>query len=256
MSTLAAHDDFETYFRTLKPKTRKNMRNARNRLEREGALTHHVAETPARRSASSPAPSPAAPDASRDQGLTSRAFTDPDFATFCASLADRPDIDLLAMSLRHNDEPIAEQWGFVHPGRYYAFVASRDFEQSDESPGKLHLKEVIETCAARGVGTADLLVPTMPYKLTWATGVTPVSDYAVPLTLKGRLGIALWDQAPAPLGQAHRPRPAQRPARRADEGRRPGLNPELSLTPGRVPPITRPLRSGLTLNSRPGPAKV
>ena len=53
---------------------------------------------------------------------------------------------------------------------------------------------MIETCAARGVGTADLMVPVMPYKLTWATGVAEVTDHAVPLTLKGRLGIALWDQ--------------------------------------------------------------
>ena len=71
-------------------------------------------------------------------------------------------------------------------GRYYAFVASRDFAQSDESPGKLHLKEVIaDLRRPRVLHSADLLVPVMPYKLTWATGVTAVTDYALPLTLKG-----------------------------------------------------------------------
>ncbi|HWA18252.1 MAG TPA: GNAT family N-acetyltransferase [Devosia sp.] len=191
---LAAHPDFETYFKTLKPKTRKNMRNARNRLEREGTLTHQIAASRDETLGVIARTLSGRAGRLRDQGLTSRAFTDPDFATFCASLADRPGIDLLAMSLRHNDEPIAEQWGFVHQGRYYAFIASRDFEQSDESPGKLHLKEVIETCYARGLATADLLVPTMPYKLTWASGVTAVTDRAIPLTLRGRIGIALWDQ--------------------------------------------------------------
>jgi CelD/BcsL family acetyltransferase involved in cellulose biosynthesis len=191
---LAAHADFETYFKTLKPKTRKNMRNARNRLEREGTLIHHVAASREETRRIIARTLAGRAGRLRDQGLTSRAFTDPDFARFCASLADRPDIDLLAMSLHHKDEPIAEQWGFVHQGRYYAFVASRDFDQSDESPGKLHLKEVIETCYGYGLATADLLVPTMPYKLTWASGATPVSDHAVPLTLKGRIGIALWDR--------------------------------------------------------------
>lgn len=40
---LDSFPDFDSYFSTIKPKTRKNMRNARNRLERDGAITHHVA---------------------------------------------------------------------------------------------------------------------------------------------------------------------------------------------------------------------
>jgi CelD/BcsL family acetyltransferase involved in cellulose biosynthesis len=164
-------------------------------------LTHHVAATRAEvlgvisRTLSGRA------GRLRDQGLTSRAFTDPAFAEFCQSLAGRPDMGILAMSLRHADLPIAEQWGFTHMGRYYAFVASRDFGQSDESPGKLHLKNVVETCFSRGLAATDLLVPVMPYKLTWASGVTPVNDYALPLTLKGRLGIAIWDQTLRPVAK-------------------------------------------------------
>lgn len=198
---LAGYPDFAAYFQTIKAKTRKNMRNARNRLERDGALTHHVATTRDETLGVIARTLAGRAGRLRDQGLTSRAFTDPAFADFCASLADREDIELLAMSLRHNGQPIAEQWGFVHQGRYYAYVASRDFEASDESPGKLHLREVIETCAERGVQTADLLVPSMPYKLTWATGVTPVRDYAVPVTLKGRLGVVIWDRWLRPVAK-------------------------------------------------------
>ncbi len=198
---LGGFPDFAAYFQTIKPKTRKNMRNARNRLERDGTLTHHVAATREEKLGVIARTLAGRAGRLRDQGLTSRAFTDPSFAEFCASLAERQDIELLAMSLRHNGQPIAEQWGFVHKGRYYAYVASRDFEASDESPGKLHLREVIETCAERGVHTADLLVPSMPYKLTWATGVTPVLDYAVPVTLKGRLGVVIWDRWLRPLAK-------------------------------------------------------
>ncbi|MEQ1900053.1 MAG: GNAT family N-acetyltransferase, partial [Devosia sp.] len=191
---LTRHPDFADYFATLKPKTRKNMRNARNRLEREASLTHHVAANPDETRALIDRTVAGRAVRLREQGLTSRAFTDPDFADFCRSLAGRPDLEILAMSLRHGGAPIAEQWGFVHNSRYYAFVASRDFEQSDESPGKLHLKDVIETCASAKLDMADLLVPVMPYKLTWATGVAQVADYALPLTLKGHAGIAIWDR--------------------------------------------------------------
>lgn len=195
---LAAYPDFASYFSSLKPKTRKNMRNARNRLERDGALTHQVATSTDEIRAVIARTLAGRAGRLRDQGLTSRAFTDPGFAAFCTSLAGRADTQLLAMSLRHGGQPIAEQWGFVHRGRYYAFVASRDFEQSEESPGKLHLRDVMEACFSKGLATADLLVPIMPYKLTWASGVTEVADYALPLTLKGAAGIAIWDQGLRP----------------------------------------------------------
>ena len=196
---LSAFEDYAAYFQTIKPKTRKNMRNDRNRLERVGAVTHHVADTAdARRGVIERTLSGRA-NRLRDQGLSSRAFRDGDFGDFCAALPDRTDLSIMAMSLRHKDEPIAEQWGFVHKQRYYAFVASRDFGHSDESPGKLHLGEVIHACAERGMLGADLMVPVMPYKLTWATEVVEVRDYALPVTPRGVLVLNLWDKTLRPM---------------------------------------------------------
>jgi CelD/BcsL family acetyltransferase involved in cellulose biosynthesis len=195
---LDAFDDYAAYFQTIKPKTRKNMRNARNRLERDGAVTHHVAETADEALGVIERTLAGRTHRLRDQGLSSRAFRDAAFSTFCASMAGRTDLPVLAMSLRHNDEPIAEQWGFVHKQRYYAFVASRDFSNSDESPGKLHLGEVIHACAERGLAGADLMVPVMPYKLTWATEVVTVRDYALPVTPRGMLVLKLWDKTLRP----------------------------------------------------------
>lgn len=196
---LSAFADYAAYFQTIKPKTRKNMRNARNRLEREGALTHHVAETEEQRRGVIERTLLGRADRLRDQGLSSRAFRDAAFADFCAALPARPDISVMAMSLRHHGDAIAEQWGFVHQQRYYAFVASRDFSNSDESPGKLHLGEVIHACADRGLLGADLMVPVMPYKLTWATEVVSVKDYALPVTPRGVLMLNLWDKTLRPL---------------------------------------------------------
>ena len=195
---LSAFPDFASYFGTIKPKTRKNMRNDRNRLEREGTLDHHVAATSEEKLGVIRRTLTGRAERLRDQGLTSRAFRDTAFTDFCTTLADRADMPVMAMSLRHNDQPIAEQWGFVHNQRYYAFVASRDFSNSDESPGKLHLGEVIHACADAGLLGADLMVPVMPYKLTWATEVVTVRDYALPVTPRGLLVLNLWDKTMRP----------------------------------------------------------
>lgn len=197
---LADFTDFAEYHATVKPKTRKNMRNARNRLERGGPVEHRVAVGRLEILAVIARTVVGRAQRLEDQGLTSRAFQDEHFLDFCLSLADSG-LELLGMSLTHNGLPIAEQWGFVHGGRYYAFVASRDFTMGEESPGKLHLKNVIETGFARGLSTVDLLVPVMPYKLTWASGVTEVRDYAVPVSLKGRARVHLWDRMLRPLAK-------------------------------------------------------
>jgi CelD/BcsL family acetyltransferase involved in cellulose biosynthesis len=185
--------DFAAYFATVRTKTRKNMRNAWNRLEREGAVEHRVLVDPAEQLALIERTLGGRADRLKEQGLTSRAFRDGGFIDFCRSLVGRDDMGLLAFSLNHRDRPLAEQWGFVHGGRYYAFVASRDFSHSDESPGKLHLREILEACAGRGLKGCDLGVPVMPYKLTFATQTVAVRDYALPMTPRGWLAIQLWD---------------------------------------------------------------
>jgi CelD/BcsL family acetyltransferase involved in cellulose biosynthesis len=190
---LDAFPDFASYLSTVRTKTRKNLRNARNRLEREGPVENLVVEEPAQQQALIERTLEGRADRLREQGLTSRAFRDGGFVEFCRSLVGRDDMDLLAFSLTHQGRPLAEQWGFVHGGRYYAFVATRDFSNSDESPGKLHLREILEACASRGLTGCDLGVPVMPYKLTFATETIGLCDYALPITPRGWILFQLWD---------------------------------------------------------------
>ena len=98
----------------------------------------------------------------------------------------------MAMSLTLDDKPIADQWGFVFNGRYYAYVATWAPEFEESSPGKLHLEEVIRACKERGVAVADFLMPAARYKFTWASAAMPVADYALPLSLSGRIAFSLW----------------------------------------------------------------
>jgi Protein involved in cellulose biosynthesis (CelD) len=190
---LDAFADFASYFATVRTKTRKNMRNARNRLEREGPVEHRVVDQPAEQQALIERTLDGRADRLKQQGLTSRAFSDGGFVEFCRLLVGREDMNLMGFSLTHNGKPLAEQWGFVHGGRYHAFVASRDFSHSDESPGKLHLAEILAVCADRGLKGCDLGVPVMPYKLTFATETIALHDYALPVTPRGWMMIQLWD---------------------------------------------------------------
>ena len=98
----------------------------------------------------------------------------------------------MAMSLTIDDQPVADQWGFVFNGRYYAYVATWQPEFEEASPGKLHLEEVIRACHERGLGVADFLMPAVRYKFTWTETAVPVADYALPLSLSARLQFSLW----------------------------------------------------------------
>lgn len=186
--------DFPSFYSTIKSKTRKNIRNARNRLEREAPLVHEVAITPADQVGVIDRTLNGRAGRLRDQGLTSRAFASDGFLEFCKALPWQNDIELLAMSLRHGDKPIAEQWGFIYRNRYFAYVATRDFTSSDESPGKLQLGEIVKVCFEKNLKAADFLVPVMPYKVTWSNNIMNVSDYAIPCTIKGWVLTVVWDQ--------------------------------------------------------------
>ena len=46
------------------------------------------------------------------------------------------------------------------------------------------------------------MVPVMPYKLTWATEVGGVRDYALPVTPRGLVVLHAWDRTLRPLFKA------------------------------------------------------
>ncbi len=192
---LAPFPDFKAYHATVNAKTRKNMRNARNRLSRGGTLSHRVLSEPTEIAALVERAHSGRERWLEAQGLTSRAFRDPTFADFTRAIAEPGDeiaISVMAMSLMLDETPIADQWGFVFNGRYYAYVATWAPEFEEASPGKLHLEEVIRTCKARGCTVADFLMPAARYKFTWASEAMPVADYALPLSLSGRLALSTW----------------------------------------------------------------
>jgi CelD/BcsL family acetyltransferase involved in cellulose biosynthesis len=187
------HRDFNSYLATLNAKTRKNIRNVKNRIARVGTLGHRVWTDPAEIRALVERAHQGRERWLEEQGLTSRAFRDKSFGDLAFALANpNSGLQVMAMSLTINDEPVADQWGFVFNGRYYAYVATWRPEFADVSPGKLHLEEVIRACHERGLAIADFLIPAVRYKSTWAPSAIVVADYALPLSLGARLQFSLW----------------------------------------------------------------
>ena len=185
--------DFKSYLSTINSKTRKNMRNARNRLARDGALDHRVLTEAADIDALVTRAYEGRERWLEQQGLTSRAFRDPSFGAFSHAASQKDSgLHVLAMSLTLGGRPIADQWGFIFNGRYYAYLATWAPEFEESSPGKLHLEEVIRSCHERGIGIADFLVPAVRYKFTWTDQAMPVADYALGLSWRSRLMFGLW----------------------------------------------------------------
>lgn len=190
------HADFKAYQSTLRSKTRKNLRNARNRLEREAPVRHQMARGGQLLKEVVKRAYEGREGWLEDMGITSRAFQDSDFQGFLERFASREgaagEVEIMAMSLTHGENVLSDQWGFVYRGRYYAFMASWNPKYEDYSPGRLHLGEVIRSCFEEGIATADFLLPASAYKLSWTEDVTPVRDRVLALTFAGWLHARLW----------------------------------------------------------------
>ena len=152
------------------------MRSSRNRLSRDGALEHRVAtggetvretmlRTIAGRAGRLEEPGPHLTRLLRPS--LHRILSPPS--------THQPDVELTAMSLTLDGEPLSDQMGLRPQGRYYVFMTSRDFSSSEDSPGELHMKDVMEAAFARGIETVDFMTPIMPYKLTWCREVATVT---------------------------------------------------------------------------------
>ena len=203
---LSEFADFASYHATLKAKTRKNLRNYRNRLKRIGTLTHECVTDASTKSELTLRCLAWRSQWLEQSGLSSTAFQNPAFGDIIRALADcrdgAPDVTVMRLSLSPFDGTasvdLAMQWGFLDGDRYYAFMSAKYPDYDDFSPGRLHLEDVVRTCAEDDVnsegrvGVVDFMVPDMPYKSTFATGRCAVFNYGIAATLKGRGAVHGW----------------------------------------------------------------
>lgn len=186
---------FEDYHRTVATKTRKNLRNAHNRMRRAHAIDHDVA--------TNIGPETQIIAQAFDKrlvwmqlgGKTTPAFRDPDFRALLEAIpvAD-PAIDLLGFELKTCNETISMQWGFRYQDRYYAFMSARNLDFDEFSPGQVHLGMVIKACHELGIQVIELMAPASSYKLKWTKTGKRIDDFELALSPKGYFYLEVWHQ--------------------------------------------------------------
>lgn len=185
---------FADYQRTLNAKSRKNLRNALNRLRSmHGTISDAVIDEPALLDPIVRQTFDGRLDWMRLRGKSTNAFRDADFRPLIEGVCAAPHLQLLAFQMEAFGAPIASQWGFVHQGRYYAYISARAPGYDAFSPGRIHLGSVIAACKARGLDILELMAPASRYKVMWSDRITGVHDMWIPLTVRGRLTLGILD---------------------------------------------------------------
>ena len=186
-------DSFEAYLKTRRAKTRKNLRNAKNRLMRDYGFEHDVLTGDNDIRSIMDEALETRLVWMQDHAKTAPAFRDPDFRRLLDGLSEgRPQENLIGFRLRTGKTPIAVQWGFVYAERYYAYISARNPEFDDYSPGRVHLGMVIEACYERGISVVELMAPASDYKMNWTDQTKRIDDLGLALSPGGVLYLDLW----------------------------------------------------------------
>lgn len=152
-----------------------------------------------------------------EKGLASKTLADDTVLRFFENVAraeTRP-IGCEVHAAYLNDVLIAAQIMFRCKNRLAVHVIVYDTEYRQTGIGNLQLARSIEAAFERDLETVDLLAPRAGYKLDWANTATAVQDFAVPLTVKGRVYLALYVKRLRPLLKSavpHLPKPIRRMA--------------------------------------------
>jgi CelD/BcsL family acetyltransferase involved in cellulose biosynthesis len=185
---------FADYQKTLNGKTRKNLRNSMNRLRSaHGEIVNDVIDAPAALTPLVKQTFDGRVEWLRLNGKSTNAFRDADFRPLIEGLSDAPLLTLLGFRMHAFGAQIASQWGFVHDGRYYAYISTREPGFDEFSPGRLHLGSVIADCKARGLDVLELMAPAARYKLMWTDRVTGIHDMSLPLTARGSVTLGVLE---------------------------------------------------------------
>jgi len=140
----------------------------------------------------------------RETGRLSRAFVQcktvsclTDLAR-TMSLADAS-LRLVLTRLSLDGRTAAIEAGFVHGGAYHLYLGAFAPEFSKHGPGNILTQRVLEWCATNGIERYDMMAPRSRHKSEWQSGEVDVVDFALPMTLSGRLYASLVLKRLAPM---------------------------------------------------------
>lgn len=186
---LASAPDFAAYEQRYSAKARKNRRRLMRRLEERGAvaLVRHTGGVQARGAAL--AGIALKREALAATGRPAPALADPRFGAFFADVAEgrmRP-AGCGVTVLESNGATAGVGIDITCNGRRAAHVLVHDPGLDACGAGVLLVQEWTRSASAEKVACFDFLAPAHAYKMDWADGTVTVEDFALGLTLAGRL---------------------------------------------------------------------
>jgi len=186
---LSSAPDAEHYEERYSAKARKNRRRLMRRLEEQAPVSMRVLDQGAEASRLA-----VHAIALKRQWLKSRKMLSPALAdsrsqAFFAAIAAGGERNTGARIsvLEVGGVAAGIQVGFACKGRLNLHVIVYDLTYEKSGVGVLQIERCIRDAYAAGYHTIDLLAPNDGYKMDWADRVTEVRDYAMPLSLTGRL---------------------------------------------------------------------
>ena len=186
---LASAPTFAAYEERYSSKERKNRKRLARRLEEQGAVSYVAFGEGGDAARIARSAIELKRVWLRDKGLVSPALADSrTLAFFEAAAADqgRP-ADIRVAALMCGERIAAVEIAFKCRERMAIHIMAYDRAFEKAASGILLLERMIATSLENGVGVCDLMAPGDGYKKEWADGAVRVADFAVPLTVKGRI---------------------------------------------------------------------
>jgi len=124
-----------------------------------------------------------------ERGRYNSALHCPKHVQFLQSLANLKSTSMKQITTRLSagDKPISWEVGFLYQGTQYQYLTAHMAHLTDLSPGRLSFDLAQRLALRDGVKKFDLMIPYDQHKESWASGSEPVTDYHLPLTLRGAL---------------------------------------------------------------------
>jgi CelD/BcsL family acetyltransferase involved in cellulose biosynthesis len=180
----AGYRSFDAFNLAMRSKVRRILRNARSRLERGHAMQAvcgsdgaHVGEALGYAFAERV-------NWMKRRGRFTPAFHDPVFRKLLEE-APAAGLPCVGFCLKSSDVVISAQFGFVHLGRYYAYLSALNPAFKAFSAGRLHLGMVIEDCFGWGLAGLELMPPASRYKLEWNGTTRDLDTLSLALSPRG-----------------------------------------------------------------------
>lgn len=191
---LRAAGSFDTLEQRVSPSLRRNRKRQRRRLEDLGAVALECHTEGARARSLTVEAMRLKKIWLKRRGLVSPALADPRAQRFFEAVAEATShpAGCHVLTLTANGTPAAIEVGVHCKDRTAIHVIVYDLAFERVAAGALLMQESISRAFDAGLACYDFLAPADPYKFEWADGIVSVRDWAVPLTLKGRLYASLY----------------------------------------------------------------